>query len=168
MGGDRNGRPARTDVPRAHRKEGNVMSSYLIGMLAAALFTMQAAPARPTAPKKDTKPIAMTGCLSQDATTPGAFTFSDAKTGAKYRLSSVDTQKDAGKRGEISVGTGALRVTIRGGLVPSPNVAAQAGAIDASKLAIASQPGGANAGTGNVRLPEFQATEIKTIKGSCP
>ncbi len=153
------------------------MSSYLISMLAT-MFAMQTAPAQPTAPRKAASPTpitTLTGCLSPDAEKPGSFTFSDSKTGVKYRLTAADEKKDEeskrgeseGKRAEIVLGTGARRVTIRGGLVPSATVAAQAGAIDASKAAIASTPG-SNSGTGTVQLPEFQATRVEASKGSCP
>ena len=142
------------------------------------MFAMQPAPAQPTAPKKAASPTPITtlsGCLSPDAEKPGSFTFSDSKTGVKYRLTAADEKKDEeskrgeseGKRGEIALGTGSRRVTIRGGLVPSANVAAQAGAIDASKAVIASAPA-TTSGTGTVRLPEFQATQVQASKGSCP
>ena len=140
------------------------MSSYLLSMLAVSTFAMQATPSPPAVPKKGTNStMTLTGCVSPDASTPGSYTFSDTRTGARYRLSGL-----ANKRGEIVVGTGARRVTIRGGLVPSPNVAAQAGAIDPAKAAIASLPGGTNQGTGNAQLPEFRATRVQAIKGSCP
>ena len=107
------------------------MSSYLLGMVVGTMFVTQGSPAPPKARTTEVSPtITLTGCVSQDATTPGSYTFSDAKTGVKYRLSGVNVSKDEGKRGEVVVGTGARRVTIRGGLVPSPNVAAQAGALD--------------------------------------
>jgi hypothetical protein len=130
---------------------------------AAALFAVQTAPAQPTA-LKDTQPVmTLTGCVSRDAAT-GSYTFSDPKTGAKYRLSGLDPDKGSKTRGEIVVGTGARRVTIRGGLVPSANVAAQAGAIDPSRAAIASAPGGG----GSVQLPEFHAARVQGASGTCP
>jgi hypothetical protein len=154
------------------------MSSYLFSMLVATMLATQATPSRPAVPKKDptptitkkdtTPPITLTGCVNPNAAAPGSYTFSDTRTGATYRLSGVDVQKDAGTRGAIVVGTGARRVTIRGGLVPSPNVAAQAGAIDAVKAANASMPGGTNSGAGSAPLPEFRATQVKAINGTCP
>jgi hypothetical protein len=162
------------------------MLIYFLSSLTATVLAMQVPQTTPQKPdQKDTKPpivsptaspttspttspITLSGCISPDATTPGAYTFSDAKTGVKYRLSGVAVAKEPGQRGEIALGSGSARVTIRGGLVPSANVAAQAGAIDSSKLAIASVPGGANSGTGNVQLPQFQATLVKASKGSCP
>jgi hypothetical protein len=150
------------------------MSSYLISSslinCGQRRLAGQASPATPAVPKSDVHPaITLTGCVSQDATTSGAYTFSDAKTGVKYRLSGVAVHKDEGQRGEVVIGTGAHRVTIRGGFVPSANVAAQAGALDPSRAAIAGLPGGGtNSGTGNVQLPEFRATRVQATKGSCP
>jgi len=157
------------------------MLIYLLSSLTATVLAMQVSQTPQKTDQRDTKPpiaspttspttspITLSGCITPDATTPGAYTFSDAKTGVKYRLSGVAVAKDPGQRGEIVVGSGSARVTIRGGLVPSANVAAQAGAIDSSKLAIASVPGGANSGTGNVQLPQFQATRVQASKGSCP
>jgi hypothetical protein len=57
-------------------------------------------------------------------------------------------------------------LTIKGGLWPSPNVAAQAGAIDSSRAAIASQPG-ANAGKPDLPLPEVRVNRVRTLEGSC-
>ncbi|MEO8256148.1 MAG: hypothetical protein ABI868_02270 [Acidobacteriota bacterium] len=156
------------------------MSGGLFSMLVATMFATQAGPAQPAAPKsqpalpksqlaapKKTTPavVAVTGCISPDTTTPGGYLFLDSSTGAKYRLSGFDERKDSGQRGEIVVGTGARRVTIRGGLVPSPNVAAQAGAIDPNKAVIARAGSGPN-GT-NVPLPEFRAERIQTIGAPC-
>src|SRR5688572_612662 len=108
--------------------------SSLSGMLIAALFATQAT--QPAAPGKKPAPLtSVTGCISRDAATPGSYLFSDANTGARYRLSGFDGREDTGEKGQIVVGTGSRRVTIRGGLVPSPNVAAQAGALDPAKTA---------------------------------
>jgi len=59
------------------------------------------------------------------------------------------------------------RVTVRGGLFPSPNPAAQAGAVDPAKAAVANMPGGANSGTGSVQLPAFRVTRVRPVSGSC-
>ncbi len=141
------------------------MSSSLFGMLIATLFATQAT--QPAAPKKKSAAlVSVTGCIRQDAATPGSYLFSDASTGASYRLSGFDGRKDAAPRGQIVVGTGSRRVTIRGGLVPSPNVAAQAGALDPAKTANARTAGGS--AEESAALPEFRAERIQTIAGSCP
>jgi hypothetical protein len=57
-------------------------------------------------------------------------------------------------------------VRIVGGLVPSPNIAAQAGAIDPTKAAMAYQ--GANPpGAGNVDVLAFNVTRVRRLTGSC-
>jgi hypothetical protein len=120
----------------------------------------------------------LSGCIAKDATKPGSYTFSDSKTGTKYLLSTAgaqaatagteqapaETRKNDWKRGEFVLG----HVTIRGGLVPTPNVSAQQGALDPARTAIASLPGGPSTGTGTVGLPEFQATQVQASKGACP
>jgi hypothetical protein len=97
---------------------------------------------------------------------PGSFTLNDPATGTIYRLSGVSMRKYAGRRVEL-VGGPPPRLTFRGGLVPSPNVAAQAGAMDPAKAAIATMPGGSESATGDVRLPEFHVSRIRSVSGSC-
>jgi hypothetical protein len=141
------------------------MSSPLFGILIATLLAAQATP--PTAlEKKPAALISVTGCISQDAAAPGSYLFSDPSTGASYRVSGLDGAKAAGQRGHIVIGTGSRRVTIRGGLVPSPNVAAQAGALDPAKAANARTP--STPGTPSASLPEFRAERIRISSGSCP
>jgi hypothetical protein len=59
------------------------------------------------------------------------------------------------------------RLSIRGGLWPSANVAGQAGAIDPAQASIARQPGGAASGAGVIDLPEFRVASVRSIDGSC-
>src|SRR6185295_1340188 len=101
------------------------MSSSQLSMLIAAVVAAQTIATRPTATEKNT-PAMMTvsGCISRDAATPGSYLSSETRTGLTDRLSASDWRKGADQRGQIVVGTGSRRVTIRGGLVPSPNVAA--------------------------------------------
>jgi hypothetical protein len=56
---------------------------------------------------------------------------------------------------------------VKGGLLPSPNVAAQAGAIDPGQAAVASQPGGTASGTGSVDVPLFRVDRVRALGGSC-
>ena len=144
------------------------MSNYVLNMLAATVFATQTTTTPAPPPKPPVPTVTLSGCVNPDAATPGSYIFSDSRTGAKYRLSGIDLLKDVGKRGQVVVGTGARSVTIRGGLVPSANVAGQAGAIDPSKAAIASAPNGTGSGTGTVQLPEFRATRVQAGKGACP
>jgi hypothetical protein len=57
-------------------------------------------------------------------------------------------------------------LTIKGGLLPNPNVAAQAGAMDPARAAMASAGGAA--GPGAVDLPEFKVKSVRPVSGGCP
>ena len=143
------------------------MSSSLLSLLVAAVVATQTTATRPTATEKNPPAaITVTDCISRTPATPGSHTLSEARTGATDRHSGFDWRKGADQRGQIVVGTGSRRVTIRGGLVPSANVAAQAGALDPVRAAIAGTPG--PDGTGNAPLPEFTAGREHVIGGSCP
>lgn len=142
----------------------------LIDFVSVLLATMTVAqsgpaPAAPAAGKETKAPIVLSGCVSRDSATPTSVTFSDTG-GAKYRLSGVSVKKYVGQRVELVGGPG-RRLSIRGGLVPSANVAAQAGYMDPAQAAVAGMPGGANSGTGDVVLPEFRVTRVRALDGSC-
>jgi len=93
-------------------------------------------------------------CAEPDTARPERFTLSD-KTGTTYRLSGANVKAYVWRN-----------VRIRGGLVPSPNLAAQAGAIDQTKAAMEYQ--GANRrGTGNSGPLEFSVTRVQRVTGSC-
>ena len=80
------------------------MFSWLFSTFVATMFAMQAAstPAPSPATPKDTKStLTLSGCVSRDSAAPGAFTFAETSTGAKYRLGGVGVQKYAGQRVEI-------------------------------------------------------------------
>lgn len=111
-------------------------------------------PATPAPPKS----LTLSGCIqpgeSEEQTT---FVEGTTRDGRKYRLSGADAKPYIGRR-----------VKITGGLVPSPNVAAQAGAIDPSQAAAASRGGaGSSVGTGTAVL-EFKVRRVVPIKGNCP
>jgi hypothetical protein len=94
--------------------------------------------------------------LAGDDVGADSFTLSDRKAGPTYRLSGTDVLADVGRR-----------VRIVGGLVPTPNIAAPAGAIDPVTAAMAT-PGLNLAGTGDVELLEFSLTRVWPATGSCP
>jgi hypothetical protein len=150
------------------------MSSSLLSMVAAAMFATHATAAQPalqhatavTAQRNAASVTTLTGCINRDAATPGSRPFSGTSTGA--RLSGFDGRKDAGQRGETVVGTGSRRLTIRGGLVPSANVAAQASALDPAKAAVASRLGGTHHGMGTTPVPELRPGRGLGFSGWCP
>ncbi len=125
--------------------------------LAAAAQTKKAAPP---------KPITLSGCIVRGETTSGQYTLEDTKAGATYRLTGTDVRDYVGRR-VLVVGTlGGKKFTIAGGLQPSANAAAQAGAIDPARAAMAAA--GGSAGPGTVDFPEFRVKSVRPVSGSCP
>jgi hypothetical protein len=143
------------------------LASMLVLALAAAV-SVAAQPAQKDAAPKDSA-VTMDGCVARGKAPQDPITFSQADSSIKYRLTGKNLNKYAGQRVEIVGATPEpKRLAVRGGLYPSPNVAAQAGALDPAKAAIARQPGGTESGTGAVELlPEFKVTRIRVLDGSC-
>jgi len=112
------------------------------------------------------EPVELTGCVSPKPGQGGDYTFTNDAGGDRYRLTGKDIKKYAGKKVELVQST-SKGFAIKGGLYPSPNVAAQAGALDPVQSAIATQPGsGAATGTGP-DLPEFRVGKVRTVQGQC-
>jgi hypothetical protein len=116
--------------------------------------------------KAQPKTLALSGCVVTDEKTPGQFTLDDATEG-KYRLTGIKLGDYVGQRVQLA---GAVveskRLVIKGGLLPNPNVAAQAGAMDPARAAVASA--GGTAGPGTVDLPEFKVKSVRPVSGGCP
>ena len=77
-----------------------------------------------------------------------------------YRLSGSDLSAHAGKR-----------VQIVGGLVPSANAAATAGAASSGVMGQTGMSGAGSAGIGMpgvTTLPEFRVVSVKPFEGPCP
>jgi hypothetical protein len=158
------------------------MTGYLTGVLAALLVAQAAAadpaqtaktpdPARQSAERegrKDAqKQIRLNGCISRDGIRPGQFNFLDNDSGNKYRLTGKNLKKFVGQRVEIVGGAPGKGVTFKTGLWPSPNVAAQAGALDPAQAAVARMPGGAADAPGASPLPEFHVVGLHGVEGAC-
>jgi hypothetical protein len=107
----------------------------------------------------------MTGCIDAKRSATGAITFMDKATGTAYHLTGRGLTRYLGQQVEI-VGGRRRGFSIRGGLVPSPNAAAQAGALDPAQESIARQPGGGGAGVGPA-LQEFPVARVRALTGSC-
>jgi hypothetical protein len=121
--------------------------------------------AQTKAPQKAApKVITLSGCVERTGSTPGQYTLSEGKGGAVYKLTGTDVRDYVGRRVEI-IGQAPRRFTIAGGLTPSANVAAQAGAMDPTRAAVASA--GGSAGPGTVDLPEFRVKSVKPLSGAC-
>jgi hypothetical protein len=121
----------------------------------------------PSSTKPDAKkPMTMNGCVTRDAAATPQFTFTDSTDGIKYHLSGRDVTKFLGQPVQIVGIVDARRLRVVGGLTPSPNVAAQAGAIDPGKAAVAAI-GGGTTGSGTVALPTFKVTRVSAAPGEC-
>ena len=146
--------------------------TYGLAALLVAFHTAAgAAPQAPGPPSKppatDNKEIRLNGCISRDAIRPGQFNFLDNESGFKYRLTGKGLRKFVGQRVEIVGGPPGKGITFRTGLWPSPNTAAQAGALDPAKAAVANLPGGAADGVGVSPLPEFKVIRLRGVEGAC-
>jgi hypothetical protein len=113
-------------------------------------------------------PVELTGCVSGRPAADGTFTFTDAQNGGKYRLTGKKMQKYAGRMVAV-VGGPTKKLTVGGGLWPSPNAAGQAGALDPAQESIARQPGGSAQRTdaGAADLPPFNVVRVRTLEGAC-
>jgi hypothetical protein len=145
------------------------MSRYVIALLLASLSATQSLAQTPgSSPQVPETPDVLvqsvSGCVSRSET-GDHFTLSDVKNGA-YELVGADVRKYVGKRVEAKGMS--RRLQIVGGLWPTPNVAAQAGAIDPLQAMTAAMPGGPSHGTGPEPLLELRVQKIRTVKGRCP
>ncbi|MCU1382943.1 MAG: hypothetical protein JWL71_1640 [Acidobacteria bacterium] len=142
-------------------------SFVLVGAALAAPLaqTSNDKPDKKPAQKAPLKTLALSGCVVRTENTD-QFTLDDLNEG-KYRLTGVNGKDYLGQRVQIA---GAVvetkRFTVKGGLLPNPNVAAQAGAIDPARAAVASAGGAA--GPGTVDLPEFKVKSVRPADGECP
>jgi len=117
-----------------------------------------------TPPKDTNKVITLSGCVERAQTTPTQYTLVDAKEGT-YRLTGTDLRSYIGKKVQIVGAQPTGRLKIVGGLTPTPNIAAQAGAMDPARAATAAA--GGSAGPGTVTLPEFKVKSVRPVSGSC-
>jgi hypothetical protein len=115
--------------------------------------------------KVSTKIGSLVGCIEQGSA-PNRFTLLDPANG-KYQLTGSGLNRYVGQRVQILGTTDTARLRIVGGLLPSPNVAAQAGSIDPVEAAIAAQPGGPASGTGDGSLPRFKVKSVQNLSGAC-
>ena len=116
-------------------------------------------------------PVTMNGCVTRDYTdskNASAYTFMNDADGSRYRLSGKSVSKYSGMLVQVTGIVDTKKLKVVGALLPSPNIAAQAGAISPERAAEAAMPGGAARGTGTVTLPELRVKIIRTLPGSCP
>jgi len=139
--------------------------AFALGLALACTSTLVAQDKKKEPAKPAPKTISLSGCVVRGEKTPDQFTLEDATEG-KYRLSGLKLHDYVGQRVQIAGGVvETKRLTIKGGLMPNPNLAAQAGAIDPARAAVASA--GGSAGPGTVDLPEFKVKSVRPVSGGC-
>jgi len=116
--------------------------------------------------KKPPKNLTLSGCVLNDEKAPDLFTLTDSKTSKSYRLTGADLREYVGKLVQTNGSVVVKGLQISGGLQPSANIAAQAGAMDPSRAVVAASPGVGP--TGSLELSEFRIKTIKPAGGKCP
>jgi len=134
-------------------------------VLICAAHTALAAAQQREPSKAPPKPITLSGCVQRGESGPGEYTLAEKKDSQIYRLTGTDLRDYVGRRVQIVGGVASNRLRVVGGLKPSPNAAAQAGAMDPARAATAAA--GGSAGPGKVELPEFRVKSVRPITGSC-
>ena len=145
------------------------MRNVFSAMFGAALVMVSAGTVMAQAqdqPKPAATTVELTGCVSLSPSAAGQFAFVDGASGGTYRLSGKDIKKYAGQRVRLVGDPNSKRPKFRFGLWPSPNVAAQAGALDPAQESIARQPGGA-ASTPDASFPELRVIRMRGVEGTC-
>jgi|RhiMetStandDraft_4_1073278.scaffolds.fasta_scaffold79678_2 hypothetical protein len=132
-----------------------------IALICGAAGSAQQQAAKPQPSEKKPTTITMTGCVQKGEAPGGGYTLTEDT--AIYRLTGVDVRDFVGRRVEV-VGSAPRKLKITGGLLPSANVAAQAGSMDPARAATAAADASSVNGTG---APEFRVRAIKPITGSC-
>ena len=100
------------------------------------------------------RPLMLVGCVQPDRARPERFTPLE-RSGTTYHLTGTSVKAYVWRH-----------VRIVGGLVPSATLAAQAGAVDQTKAAMAYQAAH-SAGTGNIESIDFHITRVRRLTGSC-
>lgn len=146
-------------MPRTLRCRGIPLTIGLVVRLAIPIAAQTKEPAKPKP-----KMMTLSGCVERSNTTPQQYTLTEGKSGTIYKLTGTNMRDFVGRRVQI-VGQSPRRFTVGLGLTPNANVAAQAGAMDPTRAAVASA--GGSAGPGAVNLPEFRVKSVQPVSGSC-
>jgi hypothetical protein len=134
-------------------------------MTRALLLALAIANLQTPSPTPAPKGLTVSGCITGDAAARDRFILTDSEGGTTYRLSGSTVRNYVGRRVQVTGGLAdSKRLHIAGGLVPSPNVAGQAGAIDPAQAAMAASA----TGTPSSLLPTLKVTRVRALPGSCP
>ena len=142
-------------------------SGSVIAFVVGAVFTaaVHAEQAAPPSTKSNTS-LELTGCISGAPAASGSFTFTDSTSGSAYKLTGKTVRKYAGKMVRLVGGPQGKRLSVAGGLWPSPNIAGQQGGLDPAQESISRQRGGGSAASGT-NLPEFRVVSVSGLDGAC-
>ena len=147
-----------------------LLAGALVPAFAAALLAAQtestSSPANKPAATPTPKTVTLVGCVGGTGAPGKPYTLSNPQEGIAYRLTGTNMKAYVGQRVEILGRTDERRLKIVGGLTPSANAAAQAGAMDPARAAIAADPL-STAGKSDPPLPEFRVRTVRPLGGSC-
>lgn len=142
-----------------------MMRHHLPAILGAALMILSVGTMAAQDQAKAPTTVELTGCVSLTPSENGQFAFVDSASGGTYRLNGKGLKKYAGQRISLVGDPSSKRVKVRLGLWPSPNVAAQAGALDPAQESIARQSGGA--ASMREPAPELKVVRVRGVEGAC-
>jgi hypothetical protein len=136
---------------------------YLLLGLAVAVSAPIAAQSKAKKATPPSKTLTLSGCVAERAGS-NDLTIDD-QTGS-YRLTGMNVRDFLGQQVELSGSVyRSKKLVVKGGLLPSPNAAAQAGAVDQTQLA--NETVGGSGPTGDVQLPEFRVKSIRPLGTGC-
>jgi hypothetical protein len=141
------------------------MRTHIPAVAGAALVIVSIGTLAAGAQTKTPTTVELTGCVSLSPSADGQFVFVDAAGGGTYRLNGKNVKKFAGQRVTLVGDTSNKRLRVRTGLWPSPNIAAQAGALDPAQESIARHSGGTN--MPEARAPELRVVRMNGAEGAC-
>jgi hypothetical protein len=125
--------------------------------LAQALLQSTPPQAPPPPSPAEHKPLTIAGCAPTEGTAPAAFKLYDPHRGWMYRLT-----------GERLGSSGHTRVQVVGALVPTPNIAAQAGSIDPAGVTVSSANRVNLSGSTPFNQPKLHIEKVRAFQGGCP
>jgi hypothetical protein len=145
----------------------HVLASVLVACMAGASAAQTGSNSpSPQTPKALKMTVTVIGCVGGAGTAANPFRSSDRTDRTTYRLTGTDVRPYVDRPVRIVGWLASRRIRIVGGLVPSPNVAAHAGALDPARAAMLSDPF-VTSGTGDVQMPELRVTRVRPVVGSC-
>lgn len=150
------------------------MKSRLTALAAIPILTATlAAQSGTSAEKKKPAPkpatpttVTISGCVGGGKAAGDPFTLTSGDGTIAYKLSGKNMRQYLGRQVTIVGSNDTRRLKIVGGLYPSPNAAAQAGAISPGQAAVAADPL-STAAKNDQQLPEFRVKAVQSNGQSC-